>query len=63
MRVDRLRLPSKTVRCLIPASAGADRVTWFGEPMLDAVLGTGVFEGVRRKLLTTLQGTADLGGC
>ena len=34
-----------------------------GEPVVDVVLGTGVFEGVRQKLLTILYGTADVGGC
>lgn len=39
------------------------RVSWLGEPVVDVILGAGVFKGVREELLAVIYGAADIGGC
>ena len=39
------------------------RVARLGKPVIDVVLGAGVFESMREELLALIHGTTDLGGC
>ena len=39
------------------------RVAWFGQPVIDATLGTCVFESMREEWLAQIHGAADFCGC